>query len=71
MNHNEASWDRGARIVLGLALLVMMAAVGSTISWWLSGLFAVVALVLLVTGAVGFCPLYWMFGMTTCPMRGT
>jgi hypothetical protein len=69
VNNNEAGWDRGARVVVGLALLVLLAVLGSTIGWWLSGLVSLVALVLLVTGAVGFCPLYWMFGLNTCPMH--
>jgi hypothetical protein len=69
MTINEANWDRAIRLAVGLGLAVMLAALGSTLGWWLVGLVAVVAVVLLATGAVGFCPLYWMFGLNTCPMH--
>ena len=32
---------------------------------------AVVAVVLGVTAATGFCPLYRVFGLSTCPVRTT
>ena len=55
MNLNEASWDRIARVVIGVALL----AAGATV---FSGVWAVVGvaagLILTVTGAVGWCPIY-------------
>lgn len=59
MQHNEASWDRIFRIVLGLALLALVV-VGPKTLWGLTGL------VFLGTGLMGFCPLYRIFGMSTC-----
>jgi hypothetical protein len=56
---NEGSVDRGVRVVLGLALL-MMVFVGPRSLWGLIGL------VPLLTGALGTCPLYRVFGLSTC-----
>ena len=59
---NEGNNDRIARIVLGVALLVVALATG----WWLIGL---IGLIPLVTGLIGFCPLYSLCGLSTCPMK--
>ena len=61
MQVNEAGWDRGLRIVLGLALLALTA-VGPRTAWGLVGI------VPLLTGIAGFCPLYRVFGFSTCPV---
>lgn len=61
MQVNEAGWDRGVRIVLGLGLLALTA-VGPRTAWGLVGI------VPLLTGIVGFCPLYRVFGFSTCPV---
>ncbi|MFZ0491595.1 MAG: DUF2892 domain-containing protein [Acidimicrobiia bacterium] len=54
---NEASWDRIARVILGAVLLALGFAV-------VSGAWGVVLIVLgfvaLITGATGFCPIYWI-----------
>lgn len=57
---NESSLDRGIRVVLGLALL-SLTVVGPATLWGLVGL------VPLITGLVGSCPLYALFGLSTCP----
>lgn len=67
MPRNESSLDRTLRIVAGLVLIGL----------WpfgvVNGAFAValvvVGAVLLITGAVGFCPLYRLLGISTCPVR--
>ena len=58
---NEGTMDRAARVVLGLALLSLVV-VGPQTLWGLVGL------VPLLTGLVGFCPLYRIFGFSTCPV---
>jgi hypothetical protein len=58
MTHNEASWDRAARTVLGAGLLALTF-VGPHTLWGLLGL------VPLATAAVGFCPLYRALGIST------
>ncbi len=56
---NEAGWDRIGRVVLGLALLVV--GFGGVVPgpWGIA--IGVIGLVPLLTGLVGFCPLYSLF----------
>lgn len=64
MTTNESSLDRIIRLVIGVVALVAAFAVGLGS---LGGIIlAVVGVVMLVTAAVGFCPLYRVFGMSTC-----
>jgi Inner membrane protein YgaP-like, transmembrane domain len=63
MKLNVASPDRIVRTVLGIGAVVWAAALGWTS---LGGiLLIVVGAVLLVTAAVGFCPLYYVFKFST------
>lgn len=62
MTINEATWDRGIRIVIGLVLL-SLTVIGPKTLWGLVGLIP------LITGLVGFCPLYRLIGVSTCPAR--
>lgn len=62
MKPNEASWDRAVRVVLGLVLLSLIFIGPKT---WLG----LIGIVPLLTGAVGFCPLYKLLGMSTCPVH--
>lgn len=60
---NEAGWDRVVRIVLGIALLYLGFA-GIVPGGW--GLFLkVIGFVPLLTGLVGWCPLYALFKVQT------
>ncbi len=62
MNANEGTVDRVLRGVLGLGLLSLVF-VGPETPWgW-------IGVVPLLTGIVGFCPLYAMFGLSTCPLK--
>jgi hypothetical protein len=60
---NEAGWDRIVRIVLGLAMLVL--------GWggFVTGTFGVIlqwlGFVPLITGLIGWCPLYSLFHFRT------
>jgi hypothetical protein len=58
---NEHPIERGVRVVLGLGLLSLLV-IGPVPGWGLAGL---IGLVPLVTGAVGSCPLYTVFGFST------
>ncbi len=58
MPQNSSTLDRGIRIALGLGL-ISLAFVGPATAWgW-------VGLVPLITGAVGYCPLYRILGIGT------
>jgi hypothetical protein len=59
---NEHPMERLARVVLGAAL-VAMAAMGTI------GIWGYIGVVPLLTGAVGSCPLYTIFGLSTCPVK--
>ena len=59
MKVNEGKIDRIFRLVLGVALLSLVF-IGPQTMWGLVGL------VPLLTGLVGFCPLYRLFGFNTC-----
>ncbi|WP_068113313.1 YgaP family membrane protein [Tropicimonas marinistellae] len=61
MSRNEGTFDRALRIILGLILLSLVF-VGPATPWGLVGLIP------LVTGLIGFCPLYAIFGFKTCPI---
>ena len=58
MKRNEGTVDRVVRVVLGVALLALVFVGPQT---WL-GLIGVVPL---VTGLVGYCPLYGLLGLRT------
>lgn len=58
---NEGKTDRILRVVVGLGLLSLVF-IGPQTMWGLVGL------VPLFTGAFGFCPLYKVFGLNTCPI---
>ena len=62
MTHNTGNADRIARVVLAIVFAVLGIAVGGT----LGIVFFVLAAVMLVTAAVGFCPLYRLVGINTC-----
>jgi hypothetical protein len=59
MKMNEAGWDRILRVVLGVVLLALGWG-GVVAGGW--GLFLkVIGFVPLLTGLVGYCPLYGLF----------
>jgi hypothetical protein len=59
---NVGSLDRALRVILGLALLALFVFAEAPLRWW--GLIGVVPL---LTAALGFCPLYALLGVSTCP----
>nr|NLI51181.1 DUF2892 domain-containing protein [Propionibacterium sp.] len=61
MKPNESNVDRAIRVVVGLVL----AYVAFTTTGLVSILLWVVAAVLLLTGIVGFCPLYRLLNFST------
>jgi len=62
MPTNEGTIDRALRVLAGVAILSLVF-IGPKTPWaWLG-------LVPLVTGLVGYCPVYAIFGIRTCPAR--
>lgn len=62
MPRNEGTLDRALRIILGLGLLSLTVSGPQTL-WGLIGI------VPLATGLAGFCPLYRIIGLSTCPLK--
>lgn len=62
MQTNEGNVDRILRVVAGAALL-SQAFVGLETPW------AYIGLVPLVTGLIGYCPVYAVLGLSTCPIK--
>jgi hypothetical protein len=63
---NESTLDRVLRVVVGVALLVWFFFDSSVGFWHYAKLIGIVPL---VTGAIGTCPIYAIFGISTCPMK--
>lgn len=66
MKRNESNTDRLVRVGLAAAVGVLAFWLGATT--FLGIALLTVAAVLLVTAAVGFCPLYALAGVSTCPV---
>jgi hypothetical protein len=62
MKLNVGGIDRILRIVVGLALVVWAAFMGGPVWAW-------IGIVPLATGAIGFCPIYPIIGMSTCAKK--
>jgi hypothetical protein len=63
MKLNESNVDRIIRVVAGVVLLYL--GFGGALSGTLAAVADVLGVVMLLTGAVGFCPLYAMFKFST------
>lgn len=65
MKTNESSIDRLIRVVLAVVFVVLavkFTGVLSVVMW-------VLAAVMAITAVVGFCPLYRVFGISTCKVK--
>lgn len=60
MSRNMGKIDRRIRLILGVAILLTVFTGPHTRWGWLG-------LILIATSLVGICPLYSLFGWTTCP----
>jgi hypothetical protein len=61
---NESNFDRIIRTATGVALVVAVAT-------GFIGLWGWIGVVPLATGLAGFCPLYKLFGLSSCPIPQT
>lgn len=62
MKINAGGLDRALRVIAGIVLIALT----------LTGVIGVwgwIGVVPLLTGAVGFCPIYPILGINTCPMK--
>ncbi len=63
MKINEASWDRIVRVVVGIALAYL--GWGGVLDGGLGLVMKVLGVVLVLTGLIGWCPLYSLFKSST------
>jgi hypothetical protein len=63
MKTNEAAWDRIGRVLIGLALIY--AGFGGLIAGTLGTVLGVIGFIPLLTGLIGWCPLYTLFKFST------
>ena len=62
MTINVGTIDRALRALLGIVLIALT--VTGTIGLW-----GWIGVVLVATAALGYCPLYTVFGFSTCPTK--
>jgi hypothetical protein len=67
MNVNVGKADKLIRLLIAAVAAIVAFSVGA--GSLLGIVLLLVAGVMLVTAAVGFCPLYRLFGMSTCPVK--
>ncbi len=60
--HNEGAVDRTLRVLVGLAAISLVFVGPQTPLGW-------IGVVPLATGLLGSCPLYTLFGWSTCPLK--
>lgn len=63
MTVNEGMADRVLRVIVGIAVLSLFFLLEGNGRYW--GLAGVVPL---LTGLIGYCPLYSLLGFNTCPV---
>lgn len=62
MKTNEGNFDRALRVIVGLVLIALVF-VGPQTPWgW-------IGVVLVLTGLIGWCPIYTMLGIKTCSLK--
>ncbi len=59
--------DRIARVLLAVVMAILY--FSGTVTGTLGIVFLVVAAIFLLTSLIGFCPLYTIFGFSTCPVK--
>ncbi|MCM4173320.1 DUF2892 domain-containing protein [Arenibacter sp. TNZ] len=67
MKKNMGNLDRTLRFVIAAALVALY--YNGTISGILGIVLVVLAIVFFLTSFIGFCPLYFPFGIKTCKVK--
>jgi len=65
MTKNMGKTDRTIRLVVAIlfAILILTGVVTGVWAWILG----IIAVIFLATSAISFCPLYTLFGISSCP----
>jgi hypothetical protein len=67
MNANVGNADKVVRVVIAAVAAILAFVIGAGTVGGI--ILLVVAVVMLATAAMGFCPLYRIFGMSTCKVK--
>ncbi|MBA4338483.1 DUF2892 domain-containing protein [Hyphomonas sp.] len=59
---NEGTLDRALRVIAGIVLISLVFVGPQTPFGW-------IGVVPLLTGLVGWCPVYTLLGLNTCPVK--
>ena len=67
MTQNVGHIDRIARVIIGIALLAVAIPIGFPSTGW--NWIGWIGILPLVTAVFGYCPLYSLLGLSTCPLK--
>jgi len=67
MKKNMSSADKIVRIIIALIAVILFTT--GTVTGAVGIILLVVAGIFALTSAIGFCPLYAVFGFSTCPVK--
>ncbi|HCQ29218.1 MAG TPA: DUF2892 domain-containing protein [Flavobacteriales bacterium] len=67
MKHNVGTADKIVRIILAIVFAGLY--FGNVVTGTFGIVLLVLGIVFLLTAIVGFCPLYTLFGINTCPKK--
>jgi hypothetical protein len=67
MKKNMGSLDKTLRVLFAIVFAVLIAV--KFVTGGLAWVFGVIAVMFAATAALGFCPLYVPFGISTCPAK--
>jgi hypothetical protein len=67
MKKNMGSLDKTLRVLFAAVFAVLIAV--KFVTGGLAWVFGVIAVMFAATAALGFCPLYVPFGISTCPAK--
>ncbi len=75
MEVNVGSWDRGIRAIIGIIALVLavLPYMTGNFVFLVSNIvqlviFGLIGVIMLFTAVTAYCPLYKLFGFSTCPV---
>ncbi|WP_339837693.1 DUF2892 domain-containing protein [uncultured Flavobacterium sp.] len=67
MKKNVGNGDRFLRIMIGIIALILV--IGNVVEGTLMWIALAVGLIMVVTSSIQFCPLYSLFGYSTCKVK--
>jgi hypothetical protein len=67
MKKNMGNIDKTIRVLLALVIIVL--ALTKMIAGTLAVVLLIISGIFLLTSLIGFCPLYWPFGINTCKKK--